>query len=81
MKILALSVKGKEYLYDASSARRVSARSAETICKIVNDCKFRINDDSKVWYVHDIDEYDAAYIYACNRSFTIRNGVVTARVK
>jgi len=80
MKILAKTTKGREFLYNARSARKVSARSAEQILKIVNDYKFQIDTDKgETWHIYDVGQYDIAYEYAQYQAFTIRNGVVTAR--
>ena len=78
MKVIAKSVKGREFLYKADTARKVSNRSAETILKVLNEMKWRLNDD-EVWYIHEVDEYDNAYYYAQRQAFTIRNGIVSAR--
>ena len=78
MKVIAKSIKGREFIYDASSARKVSERSAEKILKVVNDMRWHLKDN-EVWHIHDVDSYDNAYYYAQNQAFTIRNGVVTAR--
>ena len=80
MKIIAKTYKGKEYLYIPRTARKVSARSAEKILKVVNDYKFLLDESkNEIWHVYDVDEYDAAYYYAGRQAFTIRNGIVTAR--
>ena len=78
MKVIAKSVKGREFLYKADTARKVSNRSAETILKVLNEMKWRLNDN-EVWYIHEVDEYDNAYYYAQRQAFTIRNGIVSAR--
>lgn len=76
MLILAKSCKGREFIYSPASARRVSARSAETIAHIVNGCGYQLKD-GQVWHVHNVDQYDTAYEYAMCQQFRIRNGVVT----
>lgn len=78
MLVIAKSVKGKEFLYKADTARKVSKASAEKICEIVNDMKWRL-EENEVWHIHEVDQYDDAYFYAERQAFTIRNGVVTAR--
>ena len=78
MTVIAKSMKGREFLYKADTARKVSKRSAETILKVLNEMRWRLNDD-EVWHIHEVDEYDKAYYYAERQAFTIRNGVVTAR--
>lgn len=78
MKVLAKTIKGQEYLYSARSAHKVSARSAKTILDIVNEYRFQLKEN-EVWHIYDVGQYDAAYDYAQFQSFTIRNGVVTAR--
>ena len=74
-KVLAKSVKGHEFLYDARSARMVSDRSAERICEIANSVRYLLKDN-EVWHVHEVDRYDRAYDYAQFQKFTIRNGLV-----
>lgn len=78
MKVIAKSRKGAEFFYKAETARKVSERSAEKILIILNDMRWRL-EDNEVWYIHEVDQYDKAYWYAQDQAFTIRNGVVTAR--
>lgn len=78
MKIIAKSCKGKEFLYNAKSARKVSEKSAEKILNVLNSVKWDLKDD-EIWHIHDVDEYDSAFWYAERQSFTIRKGIVTAR--
>ena len=81
MKIIAKTIPGKEFMYNPKTARKVSAKSAKIILDIVNEYKFLIEDSSKeIWHIYDIDEYDTAYFYANRQAFTIRNGIVTAKV-
>ena len=77
MTVLAITKAGSEYLYNARTAHKVSKRSAERICKIVNDCEYRIKD-GEIWHTYEVDEYDAASDYAETQCFTIRNGLVKA---
>ena len=80
MLVLAMSAKGHEYMYKASTAHKVSKRSAETIRDIANDCKYLFDRyPDCVWHLHDVDQYDMAYDYAQFQSFTIRNGLVKSR--
>lgn len=80
MKIIAKTIEGKEFFYNAKSARKVSERSANKICNIVNQYKFLLDTSkNEKWHIYDIDKYDIAFEYAQFQSFTIRNGIVTAR--
>ena len=79
MKVIAKTIKGREFMYNPRSARKVSARSAEMILKVVNDFRFQLSGDNETWHIYNIDKYDTAFIYAQNQAFTIRNGIVTAR--
>ena len=76
MKVVAISVKGQEFFYSASSAHKVSERSADTICRILNKVGYMLNSEDKVWHIHTVDQYDMAYQYAEYQHFTIRNGRV-----
>lgn len=78
MKIIAKSIKGQEFFYNARSARKVSDRSAEKILNVLNEMRWNLNDN-EIWHIHEVDSYDNAYYYAQNQAFTIRNGIVTAR--
>lgn len=78
MLVIAKSKEGHEFLYNAASARKVSARSAETILKVLNDMRWRLKD-GEIWHIHEVDEYDNAFYYAQRQAFTIRKGVVSAR--
>lgn len=80
MLVLAMSAKGHEFMYDAKTARKVSKASAQKICDIVNEHKFLYScHPGCVWHIHEVDKYDRAFDYAQFQSFTIRNGIVTAR--
>ena len=80
MFIIAKAVKGAEYAYNPKSARKVSKKSANQICEIVNKYKFLLGTkDNEIWHVYEIDKYSLAYDFAQYQSFTIRNGIVTAR--
>ena len=80
MLVIAKSVKGKEFLYDPRTARKVSKASANYILEVVNKYKFLLDSsDSEIWHIHEIDEYDAAFVYAQYQAFTVRNGIVSAR--
>ncbi len=73
MKIVAKSIKGKEFMYSAKSAHKVSERSANLICKLLNDINYHLNE-GETWFIHDVDKYDTAYEYASFQAFTRRNG-------
>ena len=80
MKIIAKTTVGHEFFYNPRTARKVSDRSADYICKVVNEYKFLLDTGrNECWHVYDIDKYDTAYDYAMFQSFTVRNGIVTAR--
>lgn len=80
MYILAISQKEKEFFYNPKSARKVSKRSCKLIANICNEYNFLLKP-GEIWSVHEVDQYDTAYEYALYQSFTIRNGIVTARAK
>lgn len=76
MKIIAKSIKGQEFLYNAKSARRVSERSANVILSVLNDKRYLLKDN-EIWHIHDVDSYDNAYYYAQDQAFKIRKGIVS----
>jgi len=76
LKILAISCAGKEFMYIASSARKVSEKSSSYIRQIVNENNYLLKP-GQVWHVHYVDEYDAAFDYAMRQAFRVRKGVVS----
>ena len=78
MLVIAKSIKGKEFLYRANTARKVSKASAEKILNVLNEMAWRLEKD-EVWAIHEVDSYDNAYYYAQKQAFTIRKGIVSAR--
>lgn len=80
MIIIAKTKLGQEYLYMPRTARKVSKKHAHTICDIVNQYKYLLDTNrDECWHVYEISEYDAAFDFAQYQSFTIKNGIVTAR--
>lgn len=74
MKIVAVAVKGKEFLYNPKTAHKVSVKSAERICQNLNESRFRLKE-GEIWHVYEIDQYDIRpYSTAETQSFIIRNG-------
>lgn len=80
MYIIAKTIKGREFMYNPKTARRVSARSAKTILEVVNRYAFLLDTErGEIWHIYEIDQYDTAFCFAQSQAFTIRNGIVTAR--
>ena len=72
MKVVAKSVKGKEFFYNPRSAHFVSEKNAQLICEVLN----KINHDLKadeIWHIHDVDKYDVAFDYAQEYKFIINS--------
>lgn len=82
MLVLAKSVAGREFLYSAESAHKVTKRDAGKIAEILNAAAHDLKP-GETWYPHTIDEYDtAAWTYASDyrQSFTLtKTGAVKER--
>lgn len=79
MKIVAKSVKGKEFLYSARSAHQVKGLSAEKMAEFLNTQKHDLKAN-EVWHVHDVGPYDNAYGYGAIQMFERkRNGQIVKR--
>lgn len=77
MFIVAQSVKGKEFLFKASTSHRVSKASAEKIAAALNRAGFMLPaSGGLVWYVHDVSDYDPAADYAHFQSFSVYRGTI-----
>ena len=75
MLVVAMSCKDHEFLYKPSTAHKVSKASAQKICDILNQYKYRLVGNS-VWHIHEVGMYEDAYDYAQYQRFTIRKGIV-----
>lgn len=71
MTVVARSVKGKEFLYSASSAHRVAPKKAQIIADALNRAEYGITPD-QTWFVHDVGPYDNAYGYGSLQGFQMR---------
>lgn len=78
MKVLAISAEGQEFLYKASTAHKVSARSGKIIMDTLNKAKYGLKEN-EVWHMHEVDRYDNAYAYATYQEFTIYKGSIMER--
>lgn len=58
MIVVAIAVKGHEYLYSAKTAHKVNAKKAGKIAELLNAAAFKI-DAGHIWHTFEIDDYDA----------------------
>ena len=73
MKLIAKTNKGTEYLHSKKNAFFVSDNSAEKICKIMNDTKFRLKSENEIWHTYDYDFTQDLYV---SYKLTIYKGIV-----
>ena len=62
MKLIAKTQKGTEYLHSKQNAFFVFYSSANKICKVMNDVKFRLQNDTEIWHVYDYDITQDLYV-------------------
>ena len=55
MKLIAKAIKGKEFFHSRKDAAFAPDSSAEKICKVMKETKFRLNKENEVWHVYDYD--------------------------
>ena len=75
MTIIAKTQPGREFIYNAKSAHKVSKEKALYICETCNEHKYRLNAGEK-WKVYEIDEYSQAYDYALQQHGRVYKGIV-----
>ena len=75
MLVLAISIQGAEYAYNAASAHKVSKASAEKIAAALNKAGYKLKP-GQVWYPHTVYYLDNAYAYAENQAFTVYKGSI-----
>ena len=71
MIVVARAIKGKEFLYSASSAHRVKPDNAQKICEALNREQYGITLE-QVWHPFDVGMYDNAYAYGEMQGFQLR---------
>ena len=62
MRLIAKTQKGTEFFHSKKLAFFAPDSSAEKICKVMNDVKFRIENDTEVWFVYDYDFSQDLYV-------------------
>ena len=62
MKLIAKTQKGTEYLHSKNEAYFAPDASAEKICKIMNEVKFRLNSGNETWWIYDYDFSQEVYV-------------------
>lgn len=64
-KVIAKSIKGKEYFYSRKDCYSVSHKKARLVCDILNRLQWQLKDN-EVWFIHEIDDTEYKY---CNAAF------------
>ena len=62
MKLIAKTQKGKEFLHSNQNAFFAPDSSANEICKVMNDVKFRLTSENELWFVYDYDFSQDLYV-------------------
>ena len=62
MKLIAKTQKGKEFLHSKQNAFFAPDSSANEICKVMNDVKFRLKSENELWFVYDYDFSQDLYV-------------------
>ena len=62
MKLIAKTRNGTEFFHSKQNAYFVPDASADTICKIMNDVRFRLQNEDEVWFVYDYDYSQEFYV-------------------
>ena len=62
MKLIAKTQKGTEFFHSKENAFFVPNSSANKICKIMNDSKFRLKSENEIWHVYDYDFTQEMYV-------------------
>lgn len=73
MKLIAQTIKGYEYMHSKELAFFVQNASADKICKIMNDVRFRLKNENEIYHIY---EYDSMQDYYVMNRLSIYKGVV-----
>lgn len=73
MKLIAKTQKGIEFIHSKENAFFIPDSSANKICKIMNNTKFRLKSENEVWDVYDYDSMQETYV---THRLSIYKGIV-----
>ena len=73
MKLIAKAQKGREFFHSRENAFFAPNSSANKICKMMNDAKFRLQNENEVWHVYDYDWTQEDYV---THRLSIYRGIV-----
>lgn len=73
MKLIAKTQKGIEFIHSKENAFFVPDSSANKICKIMNNTKFRLKSENEVWDIYDYDSMQETYV---THRLSIYKGIV-----
>ena len=62
MKLIAQTVKGFEYMHSKELAFFVPNASADKICKVMNDVRFRLKNENEIYHVYEYDFMQKDYV-------------------
>lgn len=72
-KIIAKTIKGKEFIYSKMDSYRVSKASADKVCEALNGARWNIKGD-EVWKVYTVDSYTLDTLNALFERIAVRGG-------
>ena len=76
MVVIAITIKGEEFIYNASTAHRISEKKADIAIKALNEAGYKIDKNAgEIWHKYTIDKYDTAFNYAQFQRFTVGNKI------
>ena len=76
MVVIAITIKGQEFIYNASTAHKVNEKKADIAIKVLNEARYKIDKNAgEVWHKYSVDKYDRAYDYAQFQRFTVGNKI------
>jgi hypothetical protein len=76
MKLIAQTVKGFEYLHSKELAFFAPNASADKICKVMNDVRFRLKNENEIYHVYEYDIMQDDYVM---HRLSIYKGIVKLR--
>ncbi len=76
MIVIAITIKGKEFIYNASTAHKISEKKVDIAIKVLNEAGYKIDKSAgEIWHKYTVDKYDRAYDYAQFQRFTVGNKI------
>lgn len=77
MKMIAKTLKGKEFIYSKTHCYRVSEKGAVDICNALNEIRYNLKE-GEIWHIYNCGSYELDFTNAGVQKLTRYKGTIKA---